>query len=88
MLVIENCNSLSELRQKLIDGEEVRTVRQEPCKDAISKTEVIKAIDEREDANGKVDAESIRTDIVLMLPVNPQTICEEREKGECPYYAG
>lgn len=20
--------------------------------------------------------------------VNPQTICEEREKGECPYYAG
>lgn len=32
MLVIENCNSLSELRQKLIDGEEVRTVRQEPCK--------------------------------------------------------
>jgi len=31
MLIIENCNSLSELRQKLIDGEEVRTVRQEPC---------------------------------------------------------
>ena len=25
MLVIENCNSLSDLRQKLIDGEEVRT---------------------------------------------------------------
>ena len=20
--------------------------------------------------------------------VNPQLICEEREKGECPYYAG
>lgn len=31
MLVIENCNSLSEVRQKLIDGEEVRTVRQKPC---------------------------------------------------------
>lgn len=30
MIVIENCNSLSDLRQKLIDGEEVRTVRQEP----------------------------------------------------------
>ena len=23
-----------------------------------------------------------------MPPVNPQPICEEREKGECPYYAG
>ncbi len=33
MLIIENCNSLSEVRQKLIDGEEVRTVRQEPCED-------------------------------------------------------
>ena len=31
MIVIENCNSLSDLRQKLIDGEEVRT-RQEPYK--------------------------------------------------------
>ena len=31
MLIIENCNSLSDLRQKLIDGEEVRT-RQEPYK--------------------------------------------------------
>ena len=45
---------------------------QEPCDDAISRTEVIKSIDEREDANGKVDAESVRTDIVLMQPVNPQ----------------
>ena len=60
----------------------------EPCEDAISRTEVIKAIDEREDVNGKVDAESVRTDIVLMPPVKSQTICEEREKGECPYYAG
>lgn len=77
MLVIENCNSLSELRQKLIDGEEVRTVRQKSCKDAISKTEVIKAIDEREDANGKVDAESIRTDIVLMSSVKTQEPCED-----------
>lgn len=26
---------------------------------------------------------------VKALPsVNPQPICEEREKGECPYYAG
>lgn len=45
MLVIENCNSLSELRQKLIDGEEVRTARQEPCEDAISRQAVLDAID-------------------------------------------
>ena len=26
---------------------------------------------------------------IIELPlVNPQPICEEREKGECPYYAG
>lgn len=43
-----------------------------PCEDAISRSEVIKSIDEREDVNGKVDAESVRTDIVLMPPVNPQ----------------
>lgn len=45
---------------------------QEPCEDAISRTEVIKSIDEREDVNGKVDAESVRTDIVLMPSVTPQ----------------
>lgn len=45
---------------------------QEPCEDCISRTEVIKSIDEREDVNGKVDAESVRTDIVLIPPVNPQ----------------
>lgn len=45
---------------------------QEPCEDAISRTEVIKSIDEREDVNGKVDAESVRTDIVLMPSVKPQ----------------
>lgn len=46
MLVIENCNSLSELRQKLIDGEEVRTVRQEPCEDAIRREDAINAVSE------------------------------------------
>lgn len=45
MLVIENCNSLSDLRQKFIDGEEVRTVRHEPWEDAISRQAVLDAID-------------------------------------------
>ena len=34
--------------------------------DLISRTEVIKAIDEREDVNGNVNAEDIRTDICLI----------------------
>ena len=56
--------------------EAVKTVKEllnrEECEDAISRSEVIKSIDEREDVNGKVDAESVRTDIVLIPPVNPQ----------------
>lgn len=56
-----------------------------PCDDAISRTEVIKSIDEREDVNGKVDAESVRTDIVLIPPVNPQN-CDACEVGNpCLY---
>ena len=46
MLVIENCNSLSELRQKLIDGEEVRTARDKPCEDAIRREDAINAVSE------------------------------------------
>jgi len=44
----------------------------EPCEDCIRRTEVIKAIDEREDVNGKVNAEDIRTDIVTMPSVQPK----------------
>lgn len=69
--------------------EAVKTVKEllnrEECEDAISRTEVIKSIDEREDVNGKVDAESVRTDIVLMQPVNPQN-CDACEVGNpCLY---
>ena len=46
MLVIENCNSLSDLRQKLIDGEEVRTARDKPCEDAIRREDAINAVSE------------------------------------------
>ena len=53
----------------------IEALEQESCEDCISRTEVIKLIDEREDVNGKVDAESVRTDIVLIPPVNPQP-CE------------
>lgn len=46
MLIIENCNSLSDLRQKLIDGEEVRTARDKPCEDAIRREDAINAVSE------------------------------------------
>ena len=56
-----------------------------PCEDTISRSEVIKSIDEREDVNGKVDAESVRTDIVLIPPVNTQK-CDACEVGNpCLY---
>lgn len=65
--------------------EHLEEIEQEPCEDAISRTEVIKSIDEREDVNGKVDAESVRTDIVLIPPVNPQD-CDKCEVGNpCLY---
>jgi hypothetical protein len=44
MLVIENFNSLSDLRQKLIDGEEVRTARDKPCEDAIRREDALMAL--------------------------------------------
>lgn len=69
--------------------EAVKTVKEllnrEECEDATSRSEVIKSIDEREDVNGKVDAESVRTDIVLIPPVNPQN-CDKCEVGNpCLY---
>lgn len=54
------------------ESEDREVLEQEPCEDTISRIEVIKSIDEREDVNGKVDAESVRTDIVLMPSVTPQ----------------
>jgi hypothetical protein len=59
MLVIENCNSLSELRQKLIDGEEVRTARNEPCEGAISRAKALEAIRKLPHAGWLVSTESV-----------------------------
>ena len=72
MLVIENCNSLSELRQKFIDGEEVRTVRQEPCEDAIRREDAINAVSEALE-HVFVEHEDIAKKIINKLPsVTPQ----------------
>lgn len=71
MLIIENCNSLSDLRQKLIDGEEVRTARQEPCENLI--------IEWKKDFKEYVNSLSILRDdykgimeYIDELPVTPQ----------------
>lgn len=50
--------------------------------DAISRQAVLEIV-EREQNKGDALSE-----IEKLPPVNPQPICEEREKGECPWYAG
>ena len=65
---------------------------QEPIGDLISRQEAIKAIDEKAKRIKNEDTLyglAGAVGILFDLPsVKPQPICEEREKGECPYYAG
>ena len=60
----------------------------EPCEDAISRDAVLEKAGYTETEEGwcgyTVDVDYIKA----LPPVKPQPICEEREKGECPYYAG
>lgn len=77
MLVIENCNSLSDLRQKLIDGEEVRTVRDKPCEDAIRREDAINAVSEALE-HVVVENEDVARKMINKLPsVKPQEPCED-----------
>ena len=63
---------------------------QAPCEDAISREDALMCL------TGEIkETDTIETIIARFVrrirklpPVNPQPICEEREKGECPYYAG
>lgn len=72
MLVIENCNSLSDLRQKLIDGEEVRTARDKPCEDAIRREDAINAVSEALE-HVVVENEDVARKMINKLPsVKPQ----------------
>jgi len=78
----------------LIDG--IDTLEQEPSGDAISRQAALEAFGLSEktrkyggdhsgyDTMMKYEIQDILEDL---SPVNPQPICEEREKGECPYYA-
>ena len=57
--------------------------------DAISRQAVIDITWEEPSYTDALNVLTEVRDKVKALPsVNPQPICEEREKGECPYYAG
>ena len=79
MLVIENCNSLSDLRQKIIYGEEIRTARHEscedqPCDDVISRQATIVQLSHNKNGDDDCDViiqKDIET-IKALPPVNPQ----------------
>lgn len=61
---------------------------QEPCEDCISREDALMALTgEWTEPTDELIHRFIRR-IKNLPPVNPQPICEEREKGECPYYAG
>ena len=64
----------------------IKALEQQTCDDAVSREAVLGLFAQNADA---VRPYSKTWEEVKTLPsVNPQPICEEREKGECPYYAG
>ena len=71
---------------KEIVNDAVLTIQnQEPCEDAISREAVIKALVEWYGCEPN-DLDIFKTMINELPSVQP--ICEEREKGECQWYAG
>lgn len=74
------------------DGEKMReaikALEQQTCEDAISREDTLMALTgELTESTDELIHRFIRR--IKNLPsVNPQPICKDREKGECPYYAG
>ena len=60
----------------------VKVLEQQPCEDAISRQAVLDMMQMR------MSGKELYKAVYDLPPVKPQAICEEREKGECPYYAG
>ena len=58
---------------------------QAPCGDAISRENAIIRISWDFPT---LEISKVKESLDKLPSVNPQPICEEREKGECPYYAG
>lgn len=69
-----------------------KALSQEPCDDAISRAKVLEMITDFAtlelyiDKHNHVTFEPLEKLIKSLPSVTPT--CEEREKGECPYYAG
>ena len=68
-------------------------VTPQPSEDAISRQAVIDVIERWLECSGYNEAErhimrAVQSVLYDSPSVNPQLICEEREKGECPWYAG
>ena len=64
-----------------------------PCEDAISRRTIIDTVERWLECPDYNEAErhimrAVQSVLYDSPSVNPQPICEEREKGECPYYAG
>ena len=60
----------------------------EPCNDAVSREAVKEIINDIRDCISVEGYCAIIERLKKLPSVNPQPICEEREKGECPWYAG
>lgn len=59
----------------------IKALEQEPCVDAIDRSKAIMI------ASGYCHPANVAKELAKLPSVNPQPICEEREKGECPWYA-
>lgn len=65
-----------------------RLLEQESSGDLISRADLLDMVEDMTDQFG-VKHRVITEGMISLLPsVKPQPICEEREKGECPWYAG
>lgn len=65
------------------------SVTPKTCNDAISRQEVLEYIKgSGAELGHSTENELVCQHIKEFPSVNPQPICEEREKGECPWYAG
>ena len=58
----------------------IELLKQQPCEDCISREQAVYV------ASGYCEPQNIADELRKLPSVTPS--CEEREKGECPYYAG
>ena len=86
--ILSRPRSMKNVPDDIMEAHEmaIKALEQQTCEDAVSREAVLDIFADNADA---VRPYSKTWEEVKALPsVNPQPICEEREKGECPYYAG